>query len=65
MPWITLDNAKGRVYVPECGRPSRHNCPDCYACQFCDETRCAMCIRRNAPGTVSRCSTGEETPDGQ
>ncbi|MEZ4601492.1 MAG: hypothetical protein R2940_17015 [Syntrophotaleaceae bacterium] len=25
--------------------PKKHPCPDCRQCQWCPDTRCAMCLR--------------------
>ena len=33
----------GRVFVPEGGRLRKHPCPECYACQWCPDARCAAC----------------------
>lgn len=44
---------KGKIFVPDKtpGRPKKHPCKDCFACQMCPEDRCTLCRGREAnPG---------------
>ncbi|MBW2180618.1 MAG: hypothetical protein JRG81_09650 [Deltaproteobacteria bacterium] len=45
MAFVQINGLKGKVYVPD-ERPDskkQHPCKDCYACQQCSDTRCALC----------------------
>ncbi|MFH0798938.1 MAG: hypothetical protein V2A66_02010 [Pseudomonadota bacterium] len=45
MPFVRRPGIEGLVFVPE-GCPScekKHDCPDCFYCQQCSETRCRAC----------------------
>ena len=57
---LTSENAvTGKVYIPEeTGKaPKKHSCQGCFACQWCDETRCNVCRDENAmPGGCPRIS---------
>ncbi len=44
-----IQGLTGRVFVPEGGRLRKHPCPECYACQWCPDARCAAC-REGCPG---------------
>jgi tRNA (cytidine/uridine-2'-O-)-methyltransferase len=35
----------GKIYLPEGGGAKKHPCPDCLECQWCADSRCAMCRR--------------------
>ncbi len=45
MAWLRIPGVTGKVYVPEAtGQiPKKHPCKACFACQWCDETRCQVC----------------------
>ena len=45
MPFVKLPGIEGWVYEPEIkpGSQKKHNCPDCFYCQMCSDTRCQMC----------------------
>ena len=45
MPWITVPELNGKVYVPEksLGNLTKHYCRDCYSCQHCSDDRCNTC----------------------
>lgn len=47
MAFVEINGLKGKVYVPD-GKTDpikkQHACKDCYACQLCSDTRCALCI---------------------
>ncbi|GAB6906937.1 conserved hypothetical protein [Desulfosarcina cetonica] len=53
MAWTRIPGLPGKLYVPDAG-PSKkkHACRTCYACQWCDETRCEVC----------RANAGQESP---
>jgi len=45
MPFIKLPGIEGWVYEPEIkpGSQRKHDCPDCFYCQMCSDTRCQSC----------------------
>jgi hypothetical protein len=45
MPFVTVANVTGKIYVPERSfqNPCKHPCPDCFSCQFCSDDRCGVC----------------------
>jgi hypothetical protein len=52
VPFKRMRGVVGLVYVPDCNQSDatrKHPCRDCHACQGCDDTRCAVCLRRKAP----------------
>lgn len=50
MPWVTMPQISGKVYVPDKRRitPTKNPCPDCFACQQCSDERCNACCRSEA-----------------
>ncbi len=70
MPWISMPGVTGKVYVPEAagGTSQKHPCTTCFACQWCDETRCRVCRdgRDEAEGAIGpaakQCCNGEQRP---
>jgi hypothetical protein len=53
MPFITLPDIKGKIYVPEQDALSlkKHPCGNCFSCQRCSDDRCGLCL---AQSTVSQ-----------
>lgn len=49
MAYITIPGFAGKIFVPEdvSGDKKKHDCSDCYSCQFCDDDRCRNCLIRN------------------
>ena len=47
MAFVQINGLEGKVYVPD-EKPEatnkKHKCKDCYSCQVCSETRCALCL---------------------
>ncbi|MFC1762393.1 hypothetical protein ACFL6U_09975 [Planctomycetota bacterium] len=44
MAYIRIKGIPGLVYQPDTEPTQRkHDCKDCYACQWCAETRCQSC----------------------
>lgn len=44
MPWQTLPNVKGKVYIPEFSdKIKKYPCKDCFECQSCSQERCHVC----------------------
>ncbi len=60
MAWVTVPGLKGLVYVPDdAGRLSKkHPCSTCYACQWCDETRCRVCRSEGLDAVDPDCKHG-------
>lgn len=50
MPWVTMPQIRGKVYIPEKSRVdfAKNPCPDCFACQQCSKERCSACCSREA-----------------
>lgn len=47
MPFEKKEGIPGLVYVPECKQcEKKHNCPDCFSCQWCDDSRCDLCLNK-------------------
>ena len=46
MPFITLPDIKGKIYVPEQDAlcPPKHPCRNCFSCQRCSDDRCGLCL---------------------
>jgi len=48
MAFKTIKGLNGKVYVPEetpeCCK--KHQCKDCFSCQFCSDDRCSMCTHQ-------------------
>ncbi len=47
MPFVKIEGFKGKLYIPEDDMPKKHPCEDCFACQFCPDERCALCLKKN------------------
>jgi hypothetical protein len=48
MPFVEMPGVTGLVWQPE-KQPSeekKHPCADCFSCQWCDDERCALCLKR-------------------
>jgi hypothetical protein len=49
MPFVHVKGMKGLLFVPDGEKQERkHNCPDCVMCQWCSDSRCAVCLKRKA-----------------
>jgi hypothetical protein len=47
MPFVRIEGEEGLFYVPEDdGLKKKHPCKDCFCCQWCDDERCAQCLKR-------------------
>ena len=46
MPFIHIEGEEGLFYVPENDGKKKHTCKDCFSCQWCDDDRCAKCLKR-------------------
>lgn len=46
MPFVKMPGIDGEIWVPEISdEPKKHNCKDCFSCQWCSDERCASCLR--------------------
>lgn len=47
MAYVRMRGIPGLVYVPDAApfSPKKHPCRDCFACQWCSDERCALCLR--------------------
>jgi len=50
MPFITLPDINGKIYVPEQDALSikKHSCGSCFSCQVCSDDRCGLCLSKGA-----------------
>ncbi len=47
MAYIRIKGIPGLVYEPDSpSSEQKHDCEDCYACQWCGDTRCTCCLRQ-------------------
>jgi hypothetical protein len=61
MPFIDLPDGRGKLYVPQPPQGRRKRpCPDCFACQWCSDERCAVC----RPARQPLIKPHETVPDG-
>ena len=58
MPFVEMPGIVGLVYVPdeEDAASKKHNCPDCFHCQWCSDARCAECRREKKSLPGGRCT---------
>lgn len=51
MPFKEIPGLPGKVYIPEQhpDAPKKHDCPDCFSCQMCSDSRCRVCRRQHVP----------------
>ncbi|MBN2544237.1 MAG: hypothetical protein JXB50_00480 [Spirochaetes bacterium] len=45
MPLVQLPGDEGLVWQPEKTQNKKKNCKDCFACQFCSDSRCNLCLK--------------------
>ena len=49
MAYRRIKGIKGLVYEPEPGpEGSKHNCKDCFQCQWCSDSKCALCLKEKS-----------------
>jgi hypothetical protein len=47
MPFVKREGESGLFFVPEeNNKPKKHPCCDCFSCQWCDDVRCELCLKR-------------------
>ncbi len=47
MPYKRIKGVTGLVYVPEQDQgDKKHNCKDCFCCQWCSDSRCRQCLKK-------------------
>ena len=51
MPFKGIPGLPGKVYIPEHNpdAPKKNDCPDCFSCQMCSDSRCRVCRRQHEP----------------
>lgn len=47
MAFKKLKNINGEIFIPNKQKEKKHNCEDCFNCQFCSDTRCRNCLKHN------------------
>ena len=55
MAFIRIPGVVGKVYVPDEDGPKKHNCKDCFFCQWCSDDRCRACLARKAKNPKRAC----------
>ena len=61
MPFIKIEGFTGNIYVPEINPgKKKHQCRDCYSCQFCSDERCELCLRKKSRKKNSDFSPSEK-----
>jgi hypothetical protein len=55
MAFIRIPGVIGKVHVPDKAGAKKHNCKDCFACQWCSDDRCRMCLNRKTKDTKHAC----------
>lgn len=60
MAFIKLKGVVGKVYVPdkEVQTERKHNCPECFACQLCADSRCHVCLQEGFQEAPSKRRAG-------
>jgi len=50
MPYKPVAGGLGRIYVPapDTEAPKKHDCKDCFFCQWCVEERCRLCRKKSS-----------------
>lgn len=48
MAYVRLKGCEMQVYVPDgqAASEKKHNCRDCFSCQWCSDERCRACLNR-------------------
>ena len=56
MPFVRVPGLPGKVFVPEeCSRgEKKHDCKDCYQCQWCNDDKCRACLREKGRSKAAR-----------
>lgn len=64
MAFIKIEGFTGNIYVPE-KNPGRkkHQCRDCYSCQFCDDERCRLCLDKTSLKDTSPSKKRDDNAD--
>lgn len=46
MKFVKIEGFKGKVFEPvrQGKNIKKHNCRDCFSCNFCDDERCKKCL---------------------
>jgi hypothetical protein len=45
MAFIRIPGIPGKVFQPDDNGDKKHNCLDCYFCQWCSDERCTACLK--------------------
>lgn len=57
MGFRRIKGLPGRVYVPDPKGGKKHNCSDCYFCQWCSDNRCRTCLKGKSEGGCCKKTT--------
>ncbi|MCU0848207.1 MAG: hypothetical protein MUD12_09995 [Spirochaetes bacterium] len=50
MAFVEIKGFPGRLFVPDENVDKKHPCADCFACQFCSDERCGLCLSKKHGG---------------
>ena len=47
MGFIRMRGIPGKIYVPDVDprAKKKHDCDDCFDCQWCNDSKCEQCLR--------------------
>ncbi|MBI5207400.1 MAG: hypothetical protein HY934_06365 [Candidatus Firestonebacteria bacterium] len=49
MAYKKVRGIEALIYVPEQNEENKkHNCKDCFSCQWCSDTRCELCLKERS-----------------
>lgn len=62
MAFVRMKGIKGLVWQPDDPGEKKHDCPDCFCCQWCSDERCRVCLssRKKRRGGKRRGCCGRE-----
>ena len=46
MAFIRIRGIVGKIYVPDDCGAKKHNCKECFVCQWCGDDRCRSCRKK-------------------
>ena len=55
MAFIRIPGVVGKVHVPDQAGPKKHNCKDCFFCQWCGDERCRTCLKQKGKTPKNAC----------
>ncbi|RJP78771.1 MAG: hypothetical protein C4522_12020 [Desulfobacteraceae bacterium] len=61
MAFVKIPGLNGKVYVPDEteGEIRKHQCRECFSCQWCSDDRCCVCMGRKRCTNKKNCHEHE------